>query len=233
MLAFFEAASVLHVLLGFVSLVAFWLPVFARKGGRNHRRIGMVFMAAMVGTSLSAFVLAGLSLSAPLVFHPARSEQTSRLVAMFLGYLAFVTLVIVHNATAAVWHKRDLATLSQPWRRYLNHGATAASALSLGFGIWASAPVLAAMSPVGFAVSAGWSRFLREAPTDPKAWLREHIGATLSGGIAVHTAFIAGGGTKFLPEFVASLGVFGWVLPTLIGVPAITIWSRRVAPASA
>ncbi|MEO1370115.1 MAG: hypothetical protein AAFX50_23275, partial [Acidobacteriota bacterium] len=33
-----------HVIVGFVGLVAFWFPVFARKGGALHRRAGAVFV---------------------------------------------------------------------------------------------------------------------------------------------------------------------------------------------
>ena len=33
----------IHVAAGFTSLTAYWIPVFTRKGGKNHRLYGKVF----------------------------------------------------------------------------------------------------------------------------------------------------------------------------------------------
>ena len=43
-----------HVALGFTGLVAFWFPVFARKGATLHRRAGKVFVWSGYGVTLSA-----------------------------------------------------------------------------------------------------------------------------------------------------------------------------------
>lgn len=219
----------IHVALGFVSLAAFWAPLVVIKGGRAHRRIGMIFHGAMLGLAVSALGLSAFSLSDPERWHPNRSAQASQISAIFLGYLAVVTLVIVHNGVASVRWRRTPARWSDPWRRGLNHAATAASVAALAGGLALGAPVIAAMSPVGFAVARGWTTLIAEADA-PRAWLRAHIGATLAGGIAVHTAFLAGGGERFLPDAVLGLGLWAWLAPTAIGVPAMILVTRRFAP---
>ena len=35
--------SYVHVIFGFAGLLAFWIPVFAKKGGNTHVRYGKVF----------------------------------------------------------------------------------------------------------------------------------------------------------------------------------------------
>ena len=40
----FDILILTHVLTGFVGLAAFWVPVFASKGGRTHVRAGRVFV---------------------------------------------------------------------------------------------------------------------------------------------------------------------------------------------
>lgn len=37
-----------HVIAGFVGLGAFWIPVFARKGGVSHKRFGGVYATARI-----------------------------------------------------------------------------------------------------------------------------------------------------------------------------------------
>ena len=50
----------------------------------------------------------------------------------------------------------------------------------------------------------------------------------LGGGIAFHTAFAVFGGARLFDlGLEGGLAVIPWVLPALIGVPAIAIWVRH------
>lgn len=230
MMAAGSALTTAHVAFGFVALVSFWVPLGLRKGSDPHRWAGRVFAGSMAVTGVSALGLAVASWVAPTVVHPDRDVATSRAVAAFLGYLGLVTLVIVHNLLAAVRLRADPDAVAAPWRAAVNHGATGASIGALALGGWLGSPVLLAMSPVGFLVARGWHRLVA-GRAERGAWIRAHAGATLAGGIAVHTAFVAGGGTRFLPPAVTELGVIGWLLPTLVGVPAMIWWGRRLGGA--
>ena len=50
----FEVLIGLHIATGFVGLAAFWVPVFARKGGRTHLRAGRIYTYYAYVVTLSA-----------------------------------------------------------------------------------------------------------------------------------------------------------------------------------
>jgi hypothetical protein len=55
-------------------------------------------------------------------------------------------------------------------------------------------------------------------------WWYEHLGSMIGTGIAGYTAFLVFGGARLLPSVARSqLYTLFWVLPTLIGVPAIFV----------
>ena len=68
-------------------------------------------------------------------------------------------------------------------------------------------------------------------------WFYSHMGSMLGGGIAFHTAFIVFGAQRLWAyELAGSFAVVPWLLPTVIGIPAIVIWTgyyrRKFAPAA-
>ncbi len=50
----FHAVVLAHIVTGSVGLVAFWVPVLAKKGGAAHRAWGKVFTASMLVTGAIA-----------------------------------------------------------------------------------------------------------------------------------------------------------------------------------
>ncbi len=64
----FHAVVLAHIVTGSVGLVAFWVPVVAKKGGQRHRTWGKVFTASMLLTGTIAMGIASLTLSDPLLF---------------------------------------------------------------------------------------------------------------------------------------------------------------------
>lgn len=216
-----------HYVLGFLALLSFWIPAVVRKGGRAHRIAGIAFVVSMLLTALTSFIMAGAVLADPTLIHPHRSARSSQIAAVFLSYLGVVSVAIVHNGWALVRLKRDTAGLRAIWRVGLNYAALAGSVGMLGYGLLGGVPLLAAMSPVGFLTARGYLGAIKHIDANQKtAWLTEHIGAMITGGIAVHTAFLAGGGTRFLPAWIGELGWWVWLVPTAIGVP-LTIWTQR------
>jgi hypothetical protein len=49
----------------------------------------------------------------------------------------------------------------------------------------------------------------------------------IGSGIALHTAFIAGGGSRFMPNFIQELGWVSWVIPTLLFQPILLGLKRK------
>ena len=58
-------------------------------------------------------------------------------------------------------------------------------------------------------------------------WFYSHLGSMLGGGIAFHTAFIVFGAQSLWPwELAGPLAVAPWILPTVVGIPAIVVRTR-------
>ena len=57
-----------------------------------------------------------------------------------------------------------------------------------------------------------------------------HLEGMIGGGIGIHTAFVAGGGTRFLPKFLLDLGWIAWVLPSILGIMAMEYYKQKISP---
>ena len=92
----------LHVGLGLLALIFFWVAMASRKGGARHLRFGRLYVSAMYATLATAAVVMALSLCAPLATHPPETSLSApqleayiadvRGFQFFLGGLAFATL---------------------------------------------------------------------------------------------------------------------------------------------
>lgn len=90
-----------------------------------------------------------------------------------------------------------------------------------------SSPVLLGLSPVGIITGFTMLWYMRNADAQPMGWLFGHLGAMLGGGIAFHTAFAVFGAQRlFSYEISGPLALAPWLLPTIIGIPAIILCSR-------
>ncbi len=56
--AVITGARWIHIVLGFVGLAAWWVPVLTKKGGQRHRTFGMIF-------ALAAYAVAGTAMLTP------------------------------------------------------------------------------------------------------------------------------------------------------------------------
>ena len=58
-----DGARFIHVLFGATGLVAFWIPVFAKKGAVNHVRFGKIFVWSAYVVLFAAAVALAIRLS--------------------------------------------------------------------------------------------------------------------------------------------------------------------------
>lgn len=227
-----EWIRVAHVAAGFVGLAAFWVPIFTRKGGRYHKQFGRIF-------KWSAYVvLGGAALGLGLHFvnfarggvQPADAPAAFAFL-VFLSYLTLVTFVVVRHGTEVLLHKRSLAEMDRPLDRALGWSAIASSAALIAYALYFAPPnqiLLFALSPIGFATGSGILKAIRGKRPERNAWLLEHLGAMLGAGIAFHTAFAVFGATRLFDlGFEGWVAVIPWILPTLLGVPATILWTRK------
>ncbi|HWC05852.1 MAG TPA: hypothetical protein VG799_01255 [Gemmatimonadota bacterium] len=239
--SFYRVLLVLHVAAGFTGLVAFWFPVFTPKGGRVHVRAGKVFLICAYVVAGTALSIALLTLASPFGTHPeARPADPARVDASltqlrfleaFLGYLAIVTFATVWHGVRVMRTRRERTPLRTPLHTAVGVIAILAGAGVLVLGLtfdqearW----ILLALSPIGFLVGSGMLRYARGERKERMAHWYEHLGSMLGGGIAFHTAFAVFGIQRFVDyDLSGVVGLLPWILPSVVGAIAITIWTRH------
>jgi hypothetical protein len=106
MLAAYRSLLALHVVLGAIALVGFWVALAARKGGRLHLRSGRIYVLSMSGSAALAVVLGVLCVVDPHATHPAdpgwsaaelaRHEEIVRSFIPSVGFAGLLALALLH-----------------------------------------------------------------------------------------------------------------------------------------
>jgi uncharacterized membrane protein len=197
----------LHILAGTIALFVAPIPMLTAKGGRTHRRWGMVYFWAMALVALTAVVLA---VWRPVVF--------LALVAVFSFYAAF-------SGYRALFRKRPAqgqAATRLDWGAALVTFAASAALALLGLvsrgPAWYRVGVVPTVFGVlGMVLSGLDLRKFAWPSADRQRWWYDHMAGMLGSYIATVTAFSVVNFT-FLPTTVR------WLWPTAIGTPLIVLW---------
>jgi hypothetical protein len=232
---FHQLLRIVHVLAGFVGLVAFWIPVVAKKGGRLHIAAGRVFTWALYVVGTSALVSSSWALLAPDSFvglrqgSPGRAGMTTDVTGFgaFLGMIALLVLSSARFGIRATELKRYPRALDRFDLRALHAATAIAGAGNVILAALTGQVLLAIFGVLG--VQAGWDylRVARNPLPTRMAWWYQHMSSMLGGGIAFHTAFLVFGARHWLQTGPHSwLALVPWLLPSLIGIPAIRLWTR-------
>jgi hypothetical protein len=230
-----------HVATGFVGLAAFWIPVFARKGGRAHVLAGRVFTyCAYVVTVSAVTASAGRIVSFQMQGIGLADRPELYGFAVLLGYLGVATLATVRQAMRVVATRKAPERLRTPFHEALAWASMAGSVtvVAFAFAAWSDvSPILLGMSPIGLFIGRGMLRLMHNPRAQHMGWFYSHLGSMLGGGIAFHTAFIVFGAQRvWAYEIAGPFAVVPWLLPTVVGIPAIVVWTRyyrrKFAPAA-
>lgn len=221
-----------HVIAGFTGLAAFWVPIFARKGGARHVLFGRIFKYCAYVVLLGALLSISLHLAQGVAEgHGPRNAASSFAFLVFLAYLAWVTFVGLRHGIAVLQHKKDLTVMNTPLNRVIAWSANFSSVGLIAYALVFSPPnniLLFALSPIGLATGIGILKAIKGKRPEGKAWFYEHMGAMMGTGIAFHTAFaVFGSGQLFNLGLSGFVAVIPWILPALIGIPAINLWTRH------
>lgn len=205
----FHGLLILHVVAGSIALLAAASAVGAkalRRPHRTHVRAGRTFFWAMVAIFATAIPMSLL-----------RHNTFLFLVALFSFYLALVGWRLARNRTG----------IAAPVD-WLIAGVMAIVSLVMiaGGGVrWAAAtglgPVLMTFGAIAAFLVARHVAFLRQSKVNTRQRIALHLTMMLSATIATLTAFVVVN-LRFLPQPVA------WLLPTVLLVPVIVAWRRRV-----
>jgi hypothetical protein len=228
MATLFQALRSVHIAAGSIALILFWIPAIARKGGRTHIRAGWVYVVCMSVVIVTAFTAFSVPVAVRGITRPLSPAELSdflrvqRVFATFLAYLAADTLAAGWQGIWTIETKHEPKTMRTPFSLALNLtiilGGLTIFILGIKFG---SSPLIA-LSPIGPLIGAGNLRYLLRGPRTRLHWWYEHLGSMIGTGIAGYTAFLVFGGSRLFPSVARSqLYTLLWVLPTLIGLPAI------------
>ena len=207
-----------HITAGASSFLLAPVALATAKGGKQHRRWGMVYLWSMGVVAATALPMA---LYRPVLF--------LALVAVFSFYLAFAGFRVTRLKELA----RGGSAMPVDWIAAVI--TFVASACLAGFGAFRPAWVqgFGIVSIVfGFigmraSVAEMW-KFVRK-PTEKMFWWYTHLGNMIGSYIAAWTAFSA----VTLSQYFGNAW-YVWLWPTIVGVPAIVLttayYKRKFAP---
>jgi hypothetical protein len=207
-----------HITAGFSSFLLAPVALATAKGGKQHKRWGMVYLWSMGVVAATALPMA---LYRPVLF--------LALVAVFSFYLAFSGFRVTRlkelarggSATPVDWIAAVICFV--------------ASACLAGFGAFRPAwvqgfgIVSVVFGFIGMRASAAemW-KFVRK-PAEKMFWWYTHLGNMIGSYIAAWTAFSAVTLSRFFGN-----AWYVWLWPTIVGVPAIVLttayYKRKFAP---
>ncbi|HEX3665186.1 MAG TPA: DUF2306 domain-containing protein [Rhizomicrobium sp.] len=216
------AGFALHIGAGTVALFSGTIAIFARKGGRLHRRTGTVFFASMLIMAASAAYLA--------VVRPGQ------IINLFGGTFAFYLVTTGWMAAARRDGKIGLPEkiamgvaicLCVPFALVLVQTATGMTIFKSAFAI--KGPILIAMyvfaSVVGIAALSDakvvWAGGITGAPRIARHLWRMCLGLTMAAGSA-----FTNGLPRLLPGPMHVTGIF--FLPQFIPMVLLVFWMVRV-----
>ncbi len=222
----FDLLILAHIATGFVGLAAFWIPLFARKGGRVHAGAGRAYTYCAYVVTLSAVTAAAGRVVSYQVQGLGLADRPELYgFALLLGYLGATTFALVRQGIRVVATRKAPEALRTPAHETLGWASIGSSVTVIVFALaaWSRlSPILLAMSPIGLFTGLGMLRLMRKPGAEHMGWFYSHLGSMLGGGIAFHTAFVVFGVQRLWAyELAGPLAVVPWILPTAIGVPAI------------
>jgi len=222
-MSWYSSTAVMHAVIGTTALATFWIAGISKKGSPVHKTAGKIYLLAMVGILLSAF---------PMAISIAINK--SQVAGSFLLYLLIITSTSVWNSWRAIRDKRD-------WKRYTGPVYKSLMVLNLIGGLSIAAigifmadfmqVIITSFSLIALVSAYRMYQFQREAPTDPRWWMREHLSAMLGNGVATHIAFLQIGLPKILPILSgSSLLNLAWLGPLVVAVLAGFYLTRKYTP---
>lgn len=222
----------LHIIVGFVGLIAWWVPALTVKGGTTHRRFGRIFILSAFVVGITAMLSAPLRMGTALAEgqDPMRVLQNGGFL-VFLGYLGILTLNFAYFGLRVLRTRRQPETIATPLLAALTWTmmiwSVVAAVYALAF--WSTASIIMLLlAPPGIMQGLEQRRYMAARPSVSKPWFYAHLDAMVGAGIAFHTAFLVFGSRAVINYDV--LGPFGWVpwiLPAIGGTMLANVWKKR------
>lgn len=222
MKTFTSIFTMIHVFAGFTSLLIFWIPIFTKKGGLNHVRLGKIYIWLMWIVVVTAAILSVKNL---YLGHMQ--------MAAFLGFLTFITANPLWKGIAILNYKKGLSVIFQRTHLLFEIMVLITGALLLSYGIYlqgrGAGVLMIIFGLLGVSNLKPVIKLIKNPP-QKMDWFMEHVKDMITTGIAAYTAFFAFGGRTYLGEiFTGYWMVIPWIAPTFLGVMAMRYWEKNYA----
>lgn len=241
-MSFHELLRLVHICAGSLGLICFWIPIFARKGGRVHLAAGRVFVWLAAVIVATAVISCTWALTAPIHFAGISRELTPDEVAIlsanirfFFALLGLLTTWFVASLQVgirAIRTRQNQAELGDLPTRLVVAIALLASVVAVAGGTYQYLVTgqLRYLALTGLGIFGAFDsrktlRLFAKTEHGPMDWWYLHMESMLGLGIAFHTAFFVFGGSRIWGELPGLWAVVPWILPTAIGVTVSSVWT--------
>ncbi len=210
MIIVFKMFLILHIVGGSVGLLTGMINILRKKGDKNHKLVGKIFLISMLSAGISSLILASI--------HPN----------YFLSMVGVFTLYLVGSGQLYLKGYNNTTSKIIGWT--ITILMLLAGILFVGIGVLD----LAKTNLFGLVFVSFGCLGLRFVQQDFKNYkgqssiknygLVAHLQRMTGGFIAALTAFLVVN-AKYFPEQLPSF--LYWLLPTIVLTPLIIKWSRR------
>jgi len=233
-----QTAFYIHVVLGSLALVIFWLPIFAKKGSQNHVRFGNYFVAAMYTVSITGLIMSVLVLIDPVAVRLydtnmpadelARIIYRNRIFAMFLLMLSLLVLSNTRHSILVLKAKNDRTQLRSSAHLSLVILLGVTGFITAIYGIMHNILLFQIFASLSVFNSLGLLRYIFKSHLQKREWIIEHLGNIIGSGIGAYTAFFAFGGRRLFEQLLTgNLQVIPWVIPGVVGVVSTIYLAKK------
>ena len=233
---FFHWLVAAHIVTGSVGLIAIWVPIVGRKGGRNHKRWGKVFAYSMLLTGSIAIGISLCTLHSPLETHPFASDAQSTFTgdaALVRGIFGWMMLYLATMTIMLAWYgllcirNRRAHERNRNLPNFVLQALTFAAAANCAVqGYLLQNGLMIGISVIGLLAAVLNTRFILTEEPPFNEWLIKHTRGLVGAGISVYTAFLAFGAVNLLPAYAFNPVV--WAAPCTLGVGLLLYHQFRI-----
>ncbi|MBO2012064.1 hypothetical protein [Hymenobacter negativus] len=209
---FFTLNRYLHIAAGITGFFVAPVALVVRKGGPAHRRWGLVFFWAMV-------VAGATAIAGSQHIHSTFLLLTA-IFSLYMAGFGYRSLFLKQLAWDARVAAFDWAVAGVGLLAFLGTVAYAVLSKNIAVGVFGALGAGTAFRQLrGYANAGHWTK---------NQWLLNHISGFLASYIAAVSAFSVTSLHHFLPGHYEIPFPFNFLWPTVLGVPLIMWWHRRV-----
>lgn len=228
----------LHIAIGALCLVLFWVPVITKKGSKLHNVSGVLYYKFMLFIAVSGAIMSIMVLIDPIAVYavnrPLPADKIASFVyarrqfSSFLLLLSVLTWVTIRHAYAVLKIQANLQALRK-WPFQLPVAALFIGSLYVFYSGWQHGNLLFMIfSGVGAFTAISVWRYSYQRQIAQRQWIIEHFSTMIASGIALYTAFFAAGGRRLLADILTGQWqIVSWVAAPTLGLLAIVTFKRH------